>query len=193
MDHAGKIQKTLYVLPGFGESTQDKPYRQIARFAKTVGYDVVMYSPKWSRSTPSDWIAGFRAQLPEKPVGQAIVFGFSFGAHVAINAAKTFPFDRIIACSLPPFFKGDIKDIDADTRAFLGKRRMEDLARYPFPARLGTRITLMNGAEEDAEDIVKSDRYFKKWTGEKKRILVDSAEHDLETGDYLKAIKSELA
>ena len=40
---------------------------------------------------------------------------------------------------------------------------------------------------------MKSDRYFKKWTGEKKRILVDSAEHDLETGDYLKAIKSELA
>ena len=70
---------------------------------------------------------------------------------------------------------------------------MEDLAKYPFPARLGVRITLMNGAEEDQEDIVKSDGYCAKWTGPKKRILVEGAEHDLETGRYLAVIKRELS
>ena len=186
------MTKTLYVLPGFGETTKDKPYRQIAAFARSAGYEVVMYTPKWSRAVPSDWLAGFQAVLPTKPTGKATVFGFSFGAYVALNAATQFSFDRIIACSIPPFFKADIPDIDAGTRTFLGLRRMADLKKYSFPKQLMTHLTLMNGAEEDAEDIEKSDGYYAQWSGKKKRVLVDRAEHDLETGDYLESIKAAL-
>lgn len=192
MHNSRGMKKTLYVLPGFGETTKDKPYRQIATFARSAGYEVVMYSPQWSRAVPSDWLAGFQSILPLNPVGKATVFGFSFGAYVALNAATQFKFDRVIACSAPPFFHADIPDIDDDTREFLGKRRMADLEKYKFPAQLKTHLTLMNGAEEDAEDIEKSGGYFTQWSGKKKRVLVERAEHDLETGDYLKAIKDAL-
>ena len=187
------MKKTLSISPGFDESTKDKPYQQIAAFARSVGYDVVLYTPKWSHATPSDWIAGFQEKLPAVESEKSTVFGFSFGAFVAINAATRFSFSQILACSLPPFFKGDIPDIEPSTRTFLGKRRMADLEKYAFPAKQGTPITFMNGTEEDAEDIEKSDQYCAQWSGKKKRILVDHAEHDLETGDYLKAIKAELA
>lgn len=187
------MAKLLYVIAGFGETTKDKPYQQVARFAKNSGYDVVLYTPKWSRGTPSEWIAGLEEKIAQHGTKNATVFGFSFGAYVAINAASHNVFRKIIACSLPPFFKADIPDIEPSTRTFLGVRRLADLENYPFPNTLKTRITFMSGEEEDSEDLEKMADYHSQWSGPKKKILVANAEHDLETGDYLKAIKTELS
>ena len=134
----GIMKKVLYLIPGFGESTQDKPYRTIASAAKASGYEVVMYSPKWSLAVLSDWVDGFKAALPKTKQEKATVFGFSFGAFVALNTAKDFPFDKIIVCSMPPFFKGDIQNMETGTQKFLGKRRMSDLKKYEFSSSLKT-------------------------------------------------------
>lgn len=188
----GIMKKVLYLIPGFGESTQDKPYRTIASAAKASGYEVVMYSPKWSRAVVTQWVDGLKALLPPKKQGEVTVLGFSFGAFVALNTAKDFPFDKIIVCSMPPFFKGDIKDMEIGTKEFLGKRRMNDLQKHEFPRSLKTPITFMNGEKEDADDIKKMLGYHAAWSGKKKKILVAGAEHDLETGTYLSEIIKEL-
>jgi esterase/lipase len=187
------MEKLLYVIPGFGESTRDKPYRAIASFAKSAGYEVVLYSPKWSRATPTQWIAGLKEKIAQHGTTNATVFGFSFGAYVAINTAREIPFAKIIACSLPPFFQADIVNIEPSTRTFLGTRRMADFENYAFPATLKTPIVFMSGEQEDKEDLVNMAHYHSAWSGLKKKVLVPNAEHDLETGDYLKAICAEIA
>jgi pimeloyl-ACP methyl ester carboxylesterase len=187
------MAKLLYIVAGFGESTQEKPYQQIARFARKSGYTVVLHTPTWARGTPSQWIEELETKIAQPGTTNATLFGFSFGAFIAINTATRHSFNRIIACSLPPFFKEDIPDIESSTRAFLGVRRMQDLENYPFPAALRTRITLMSGAEEDAEDLEKMAGYHAKWAGPKKKTLIPGAEHDLESKGYLEAIKAAIA
>lgn len=187
------MAKLLYVVAGFGESTQEKPYQQIARFARKAGYSVVLHTPTWARGTPSKWIAELETKIAQHGTTNATLLGFSFGAFVAINTATRYRFNHIIAGSLPPFFKEDIPDIEPSTRTFLGLRRMQDLEHYPFPASLRTRITFLSGAKEDAEDLQKMANYHARWSGPKKKILIPGAEHDLESSGYLEAIKSVIA
>lgn len=57
------MKKTLYIIPGFGESTHMTPYPKIITIAKSKGYKVVTCDPKWSRRVATDWIQGLNNKL----------------------------------------------------------------------------------------------------------------------------------
>jgi pimeloyl-ACP methyl ester carboxylesterase len=188
------MKKTLYIIPGFGESTRMTPYPKIVAIAKSNGYRVVTYNPKWSRGVATSWINNFKKVLAHETSRHVTVLGFSFGAYIAINTAKDFYFQKIIACSLSPFFKDDIKYISPSARRFLGKRRIRDFVKYSFPRGSKSEAVFMVGEKEITTDFYPEniDRRYREWSGKKKKIVVANAEHDIASGDYLQAIKKEL-
>jgi esterase/lipase len=188
------MKKTLYIIPGFGESVGMTPYPKIITVAKSNGYKVVTYNPKWSHAVATDWIQGLNNKLKKEKSEHVSVLGFSLGAYTALSVAQNFHFKKIIVCSPSPFFKDDIRHMSRSAWKFLGKRRMQDFSKYRFPTNIKTEIVFMVGEMEKIPDsyMKNIDKRYRMCAGKKKKVIVPSAEHDLSSGDYLRAIEKEL-
>lgn|GEM_PF-2117516 len=69
---------------------------------------MVLYTPKWSRGIPSEWIAGLEETIAQPDSKNTIGFGCSFGVDVAINPTTCNAFRKVIARALPPFFEAEL-------------------------------------------------------------------------------------
>lgn len=188
------MKKTLYIIPGFGESARMAPYPKIATIAKSNGYRVVTCSPKWSRRVATDWIKELENRLKKEQAQRVTVLGFSLGAYITLNVARNFYFKKIIVCSPSPFFKDDIRHMGHSAWKFLGKKRMQDFNKYRFSTNIKSEITFMVGEKENTPDFYMDniDKRYRMWAGKKKKIIVPGAGHDIASGDYLKLIAKEL-
>lgn len=186
------MKKALYIIPGFGESSKEKAYREIAKAAKTAGYTPVFHVPTWSRTTATGWIREFKEKLARDKAGDVSVLGFSFGAYIAVNTARDFHFKNIFACSLSPYFKEDLKNIPPLAWKSLGIRRRNDFEKFTFPKDLNSNIVFFVGEKESDRMLKSTEKYYASCLGKKKRLIVPGARHDLNSEDYLQAVLNEL-
>jgi len=107
-----KDKKKIYIIPGFGETTRMKNYREIKSLAKSNGYEIISVKINWYMDkTMSDYIKEVEQQIPcDEP---SVIFGFSFGAFIAYSISKQYIMSDFIFCSTSPYFKSNIKNIVA--------------------------------------------------------------------------------
>ncbi len=92
--------KTIIIIPGFGESVEDSTYSTIKKEIRDLGYNVVFHQPKWKRNTIKKWLSDFKEFLKKFEKVKPTILGFSFGAYITIISAKDFKFSKMILCSL---------------------------------------------------------------------------------------------
>ncbi|MCW1908310.1 MAG: alpha/beta hydrolase [Candidatus Saccharibacteria bacterium] len=97
-----------------------------------LGYTFIPVDISWKQMTHSRYIKQFVAQYSHLKSESNIVIGNSFGAVVALLAADIFKPDRLVLCSLSPFFKESLSNRTTYDYAVgrFGKRRVEDLKKY---------------------------------------------------------------
>lgn len=186
------MKKTLYLIPGFGETSSDPAYVRISRVAKEAGYHVVPFDPTWDRSAATRWVADFSRIVERDGAKNASVIGFSFGAYIAVLAAKKYDFNRLYLCSLSPYFKDDLPHIPDAAWKALGSRRKADFSSHSFPEDIGASAVFFVGEHEIRYELQAVEKRYRAWKGEKKYIVVPDADHDLESGEYLDSLLSEI-
>jgi len=186
------MKKRLYIIPGFGETTRDKPYKDIQKNAKNKGYEVVPISLSWSRHTMSDWIIEARKKVLEYGDNNSSILGFSFGAFIAIELSKEFSFKKIFVCSLSPYYSEDLKFIPKVAINWLGKKRVADFKRYKFPTNIKTEAVFMVGDGEWKFAKKRVLGRFKKWKGIRSLKIINDSNHYIGSLKYLKEIKKKL-
>lgn len=191
MQTSSKKAKLLYILPGFGESISDDGYSAITNYAKKQGYSVKPVQLKWKYRTATNWLKEFR-EVVGKYGEAAEVLGFSFGAYIAVLAAREFNFAKLHICSLSPYFKDDLPSLPKLAHTILKARRMKDFTKYDFPKKIGIE-TIFYVGDEDMPIVKKRVKdAFTTWTGKKKLVLVQGVGHTIEAPQYLSAIYKEL-
>lgn len=183
---------TLYIIPGFGEKTEDQGYKDIVKLGNEKGYKVVKVNPVWERNTINKWLSDFNEMVDKDKNQQAIVIGFSFGAYIAALSSINHHFKKIIFCSLSPYFKEDIPKLPELAYKMLGKRRIKDFSTHEFPQSINIPAIFLVGDKDIPLVIKRVEKSYKNWTGQKKIQILPNVHHDINHTAYLKAIEKYL-
>ena len=122
--------RNVYILSGGMESTRSREYREIGRLFGRKGFRVNYVEIEWRRKNPTDWVNQFINSY--RPSDYDILFGFSWGAWSAFVASTRIKTDKLILCSLSPFFSEDIPHLKRWWVKGAGKARIRDFKRYHF-------------------------------------------------------------
>lgn len=125
-----KSAERLFIIPGFKEKISDKQYVALRKMFVVKGFDVKMVPIVWDRRVMTDWVAQFLDFFQKNKGKKNMIFGFSFGAMIALITAKDTRPDRLFLCSLSPYFAEDLLKIPNWWKKFMGHRRVTDFAKY---------------------------------------------------------------
>lgn len=144
------MTKTLVIIPGFGENTKEKPYQEISKHAKSIGYTkIVEVNPKWSNRTASDWCNDVKKGINLLDPNKTTVVAFSFGAYISLILAKDLNFKKVIFCSFSPYFKEHLKHIPEVAKDFLGQKRIDDFNNYSLSSKLSSENNIFLFGEKE--------------------------------------------
>ncbi len=183
------MYKTVYLIPGYGETSSDPGYTEIVNIAKNKGYNVVVYNPIWKRYTIKKWLSDFNKLISENQKQEPIVvIGFSFGAYIASLAAKDNKFQKIIFCSLSPYFKDDIENLPKLAYDMLGKRRIDDFSINEFPTNVNTEAVFIVGDKDIPLVVDRVKKSYNEWAGTKKIEILKDIPHYINFPVYIEKI-----
>jgi len=183
------MKKVAYIIPGFGESIKEKPYSQISSFFIKNGINPILIKINWKYRVMSNYIKQFKKQAKIK--NPNYIFGFSFGAIIALICANEIKPKKLILCSLSPYFKEDLLKLKPSWIKLSGKRQLEDLKNYSFnkiSKKIKSKTILIYGDKEGKETKIKS-REANQKIKNSELIVISNARHDISQKIYLDKIK----
>ncbi|OHA92687.1 MAG: hypothetical protein A3G99_01275 [Candidatus Zambryskibacteria bacterium RIFCSPLOWO2_12_FULL_39_23] len=181
-------QRKLYIIPGLGETTRSKNYKEVIRSAKNEGLLVVPVNILWSADKDmSDFIQQSDSQIPNN-ITNDYIFGFSFGAYIASILAKKKKAKGYIFCSISPYFKDDLKYVPEESRKYFGKKIMNSFKKYEFPKGLTSSAWFLIGEKDWKLAIKRAHTSFSKWGSKKEIYIIKGAAHELTSPNYIKKI-----
>ncbi len=181
--------RIIYIIPGIGESSRSKNYREIIKFAKKAGFLVVPINIKWEKDkTMSNFIRQADSQIPSN-ITQSYILGFSFGAYIASLLSTKKLAKGYIFCSISPYFKDDLKYIPNQTKKYFGKILMNSFKKYSFPQKTKSKAWFLVGDKEWDLTIKRVKKSYDNWGGQKKLYIINSAQHKLSHPKYIEKVK----
>jgi hypothetical protein len=178
----------LYIIPGLGESSIGKNYRQIIKNAKVCGFEIVPVKMNWSKDMiMDDFILQADNQIP-KDSKNDYVLGFSIGAYILNILAKKKKIKGLIFCDISPYFKENLKILEPENKKYFGEKMWEKLKKYSFTKNVSTSAWFFLGEDKGSvyNKIMKN--FPKMWKGKNKSIMVKEAGHNIGHDNYVEAV-----
>lgn len=190
---AGK--KIIFIIPGFKHQPTQKAYKEVSQLLKKEGYSPVPITITWSKSTISENTEYVLRKIWEKIAKQKSetqknisVFGFSYGAMIALIASTKIPVKSLMLCSLSPYFKEDLKKIINSPRY----KDFETLQCKLLTKKIKAKKVLMFYGMKETKPLIKRvTAAYKQIAVRNKYLLpIKNTEHAIGDKHYLYAIKS---
>jgi predicted alpha/beta hydrolase family esterase len=116
---------TLFIIPGFKEDSSHQRYHWLKN-ELSKNFKIIFIQINWNNKTMSDYIEQFCYIYKSNKGTSNYVLGFSYGAMIALLSAKRTNPNKLLLCSLSPYFSEDIPTMNKCWKAFIGKRRVND-------------------------------------------------------------------
>lgn len=170
-------KKTIFIIPGYRQSSTSKAYKAIAVLFAQHGYEPIILSFSWKQSILQN-TEYFLKEYKKVRRKKKYILGFSFGAMIAFLAATKVKVSGLILCSLSPFFKEDSKKEFFDLQfAQLVKKVKAD------------QIVLLYGVKEARSLINRVKETFLHISSKKKKLLpIKNTDHSIGNKNYLQII-----
>lgn len=192
-----KNGKTLFIIPGFKEKFSHKQYRALHKLFVAKGFEVKVAPIVWDRRVMTDWIAQFSEFFQSNRGKKNVVFGFSFGAMIALLTARALRPDELVLCSLSPYFAEDLPKIPDRWKRFIGKRRTTNFGRYWMKSAVkGLSIktkVFIGGAEQKKFGSLASRCTLVAKALSASVIVIDGVKHDIGDPRYRTALNREIS
>ena len=187
--------KTLYIIPGYGESEKMRKYKHLKTVFAKCGYYAVFLTVDWKADASIRAVAT-TVNKELKSYGDTkdtLLLGFSFGACIVALVSKKHTFKQVLFCSISPYFKDDLslwslKTLQKIKKYFGDEVFPKSLMRETFPAVKNQSAIFLVGSKE-GECIDRAKRAFDVWEGKKKLVVIPTANHNLTNIHYLRRIK----
>ena len=179
----------IYLIPGLGETTRFKNYRQVIKIAKENKIQIVPVNIKWEMGVSmSKFIEQADKQIPDN-IESDYIFGFSFGAYIASVLSTKKKAKGYIFCSISPYFKDDLKFIPEETKKYFGKVLMDSFKNYSFPKNAKGKAWFLIGDKDWEIAKNRAKKSYDVWRGEKEINIIKGVGHELSNPDYIKIIE----
>jgi esterase/lipase len=180
----------IYITPGYQKSVRQKCYQVIAKIFRKRGIKPVFVNIHWKNRTLTDYVFQLLTQIKKARKNHVYLFGFSLGAMVACIAASLINPKKIYLCSLSPYFKEDLTNLETAERRILGEKRVKDFSRYEFKkvARQISCKTILFVGDKEARSLLKRASLAEELIQQARVIRIKNANHDLGDPGYLKAV-----
>ena len=118
--------KKALLIPGWEESITQVAWELIVNKLRASGYQVLDGRPDWDNGTHSDWLKEIEAKYSHNKFD--LVIGHSFGAMLAFKLASKVKIQKLILCSLSPWFAEDVPDMREEWKAMVGLEIIKDVS-----------------------------------------------------------------
>jgi len=160
------------------------------------GFRVINVSIDWDYRVMSDYVEDFKRQYVKKDLGDHFIFGFSYGAVIALIAANELKPKKIYLCSLSAAFQEDMRAMKPWVRKLIGSRRIAD-AKKRSGRKLAKELAIPSvvfygEAEGKSHPLLKIRcEETAKYAKDSTLVVVKGAPHKIDDPEYMKAIKEE--
>ena len=185
------MKKVVYIIPGYKHHNKQPAYRKIASFFRLRGIKPISIDIKWKYRTMIDYVGEFMGKYKEFDDNNEIYFlGFSLGAMISFISAVELKPNKIILCSLSPWFKENLPDIPKKWKRNF-KRRVDvfkELSFNEISNKINSKVILLVGDKERPLAIKRAKDAHRRLRGSK-LIMIKGAEHDIGQKEYLKTLE----
>ncbi|MBI1968503.1 DUF2235 domain-containing protein [Candidatus Woesearchaeota archaeon] len=185
------MSRVVYIIPGFGQKTTLLEYQHVMKLFKACRFQIIPVKISWERKVMSDYLEEFLSQLQYHKNDKVTLFGFSFGAMIALIAAVKIKPKMLFLCSLSPYFKEDLRTLKKSWKNFGGKRRIADFHNFSFDKlakKVSCKTILIAGTKEGKELLKRVEDAHKKMKNSQ-LILVKDAKHNFAQKEYLRKLQ----
>lgn len=179
------MERAVFIIPGYQQLPTAKAYRQIAQVFLKQGFSPTAIKIPWNEKTISQNSDDFLREFEKKKTVEKYLFGFSYGAMMALVAAAKIKVFGLILCSLSPYFREDLlKKENPQLEEFINLRA-KTLARK-IKAK---KVLLLYGKRED-NSLKKRviDVFGDLGTSQKYIFPIEKTEHEISAQAYLRKI-----
>jgi pimeloyl-ACP methyl ester carboxylesterase len=150
--------KIAFLISGynFNQTSADPKYASLRTAIAAKGYKVVPSTFVWNHTTVAQYVPKFVDFYQKNKGDYNILIGNSYGAMVAFLATPATEPNRVLLCSLSPYFAEDYSKTTKEYRLKrFGKRREVDMKKISAKQtaeainKTSVEITLMYGENED--------------------------------------------
>ncbi len=187
--------KVAYIVPGLGQSSRSKPYRELANVFRGNNFQPIPVNISWKYKTMAHYLKQFYQQSQNQPRQETCILGFSFGAMIAFLSAPFVNPQALILCSLSPYFKEDLPRIPQLWKEYVGIRRITDFKKYSFNAyakETKSKTFIVVGDKEHSFTKKRAAEASKKISGSR-LITIQRGEHNIAQKEYQKTLEEMIA
>lgn len=184
-------KKIAFIIPGYPYSPRRKEYQTIASYFSKAGMEPVLINITWKTPTPrnfNDYLKEIARQTRAYKNCTIYLLGFSFGAILALLAAKKLKPKAIILCSLSPYFTDDIEALPTRWASWWKKHYKDKLDFLKLTNGLNSKAFLLVGAKEHVSVRARAKTAHKQLRHSSLHT-VPRVEHKLQDPLYLKAVQ----
>lgn len=125
------MKTKVYILPGFGDQASSNMYKNVVNYFSTNA-SCELIPLHWKYNSVGNYLGEILSYVTIRSDEKIILFGFSFGALLALMVSSIIHPDKLFLCSLSPFFREDITKNKQAIVNTLGKKRSEFLQHISF-------------------------------------------------------------
>lgn len=187
-------KKSIFIIPGYRHVPTQKAYQAIAAMLNQEGYDPILVTIPWNKTTISENTEHFLRSYRKIRTKKKYILGFSFGAMIAFLAATKVAVEGVILCSLSPYFQEDLlkvkkrslSPIQADRRQDFLQLHSETLAKQLKVEK----ILMVYGSKESRSLIKRVKKTYADIESKQKMLIpVKHVDHAIGDNRYLQTIQ----
>jgi esterase/lipase len=185
------MKKAVYIIPGFGENTNQTSYQKIIKFFKARNFHAIPVKISWKHRTMSDYVEECLKQVQINKKEDISLLGFSFGAMIAFIASPKIKPKMLILCSLSPYFKEDIKFLKKSWKRNESKKRLKNMKNFSFES-IAKKIksgTLLIAGSKEHKIVLKRIENAHRKIKNSDLIIIQNARHNISQKEYLDSLQ----
>ena len=124
------MSKTIFIVAGFKHKASEEQYDWTREYFTSLGFKVKIPDIEWNNKVMTNYVNQFKNYYRENKTETNFVLGFSYGAMVAFITAVELKPDKLILCSLSPYFGEDLESLKKSWKQYIGHRRVDDFKSY---------------------------------------------------------------
>lgn len=117
----------IYLIPWYKHTIETSWYRELIVKFEEQWYEVEFIEISWKYKVMSNYITQADEQI--KGTEDSLILGFSFWAMISLKIAEKYTFQKVILCSLSPYFSEDLALLPLRYKLNLWIRRWIDFGR----------------------------------------------------------------
>lgn len=183
--------KVALILPGWQQKMSEKKYQTIVRSFSKQGIKPISVTISWKRITVKQYAEQVLNEYKFEKGTEVYIYGFSYGAIVALICSLVLKPKVVILSSLSPYFKEDLNRIPKWWKTEAGKnnlRNFEKMKFSDFPKSIAKKVIIIAGDKEGPEVMYRAlvaHEHFKN----NQLVIVSKGKHDVGQPEYAEVLK----